>query len=104
MISAISFKTQQPNNTKTQKKKNNPYLPLQAALLSTAIWTGVGFGIDYLVINKLFKSGSGDKKLSVIINTLFGFIMGLSTFFSVRKKQREENLQSLGELTKGITA
>ena len=85
-------------------KKENLFLPLQAAAISTVVWTGVGFGLDYLVLNKIFKSSGKDKKFSNIINILFGVIMGIGTYMNVRKKQREENVQSFDDLTKSMFA
>lgn len=101
MISPVSFQQNYPKKPQVRKKENK-YLPLQAAVLSTAFWTGVGIATDKFILNKIFKSTKKDNKFSLIFNTIFGLIMGVGTYINVRKKQKEENVQSFEDLTNSM--
>ena len=101
MTLPVSFQQSYPVKPQVRKKENK-YLPLQAGVLSAAFWTGAGIAADKLILNKIFKSSQKDNKFSLIFNTIFGLIMGVGTYINVRKKQKEENVQSFEDLSNNL--
>ena len=79
-----------------KSSKYDKYLPLKTAALSTAFWTAIGLGGDYIIMNKILKMKSS-KKQSLIINGLFGLVMGIFTFFKTKKMQKNENIKNIND-------
>ena len=101
MILPVNFKSNTHTNPKTSQKKIDKYLPLKAGLMSAGIWTGVGYATDYLVMKKLLKMNT-NSKASNIINIVFGVAMGAGTYYNVWKKQKEEGISNMSELTENF--
>ncbi len=59
--------------------------PAQSALGSAVLWFGMGFGIDRL-LGMAFKSLKSSMKTSLIVNTVFGAVMGAMTYYNEKNK------------------
>ena len=99
----VSFRTTNNNFQTPQKSvKYDKYLPVKSAVVNTVIWTGFGLGFDFLVMNKLLKWKSSPKQ-SLLINGIFGLIIGIYTFFKTKRMQEEDNIKNTDDLIRNFT-
>ena len=81
-------------NKSTKYDKN---LPIKSAVVNTAVFTGIGLGCDYLLLNKLLKIKT-TRKEALIINGLFGLGIGILSFFQTKKMQKTDNIKNVDDM------
>lgn len=59
--------------------------PAAVGLGSAVLWFGVGIGLDRL-IGMAFKSMKSSMKTSLIVNGVFGAVMGVASYFKAKKE------------------
>ncbi len=94
----ISFNATTNNfQVPNKSKKYDRSMPIKAAAINTVTWTGIGLGFDYLIMNKIFKIKSSIKQ-SLLLNGIFGLVMGAFAFHKANKLQKEQQVKNFDDL------